>query len=108
MPDQSTVYVDDSPIHGKGLFARMDIPSGAVIGVVQGVPTDEDGDHVLWTDEDNGLLVQCDMRFINHSETPNAAYYDSLEVMALRDIRAGEEITHDYGAGWQELAADGQ
>jgi len=102
MPEETSIYVDDSPIHGKGLFARTDIPSGAVIGIVRGVPATEDGEHVLWTDADRGLLVQCNMRYINHSATPNAAYYDSLEVMALRDIRAGEEITHDYGAGWVE------
>ena len=30
------VYVDDSSIHGKGLFAKTLIPSGTVIGVIQG------------------------------------------------------------------------
>ena len=34
----SIVYVDDSPIHGKGLFAKSFIPAGMVIGVVRGNP----------------------------------------------------------------------
>ena len=99
---ETMVYVEDSPIHGKGLFAKNFIPAGTVIGVVQGEPTATDGDHVLWIDDENGFHVQCDLRFINHSDTPNAAYYDDLEVCAVRDIKPGEEITHDYGEGWLE------
>ncbi len=98
----SLVYVGDSPIHGKGLFAKDFIPAGTVIGIVQGEPTKTDGDHVLWVDDENGFLVKCDLRFINHSDTPNAAYYDDLEVCAVRDIEPGEEITHNYGEGWLE------
>lgn len=102
MMSDSIVYVDDSSIHGKGLFAKSFIPSGTVIGVAQGSPTTDNGDHVLWLDENSGFHVQCDLRYINHSDTPNATYYDNLEVCAIRDIQAGEEITHDYGAGWEE------
>ncbi|UCC57014.1 MAG: SET domain-containing protein-lysine N-methyltransferase [Gammaproteobacteria bacterium] len=98
----SIVYVDDSPIHGKGLFAKTFIPSGTVIGVARGSPTTTDGDHVLWIGENNGLHVLCDLRYINHSDAPNAAYYDNLDVCSTRNIEAGEEITHDYGAGWEE------
>lgn len=98
----SRVYVDDSPIHGKGLFAKDFIPADTVIGIVQGEPTKTDGEHVLWVDDENGFLVQCDLRFINHSDTPNAAYYDDLEVCAMRDIEPGEEITHNYGEDWLE------
>jgi len=90
------VYVDKSPIHGRGLFAKRDIPKGTVIGVVEGVPAKRNGPYVLWLSEAEGIRVQCELRYINHSDTPNAAYYDSLEVIALRDIRRGEEITHNY------------
>lgn len=102
MISDSIVYVDNSPIHGKGLFAKTFIPAGTVIGVAQGVPTSTDGDHVLWITEDDGFHVQCHLRYINHSDTANAAYYDNLEVCATRDIQVGEEITHNYGAGWEE------
>ncbi|MGD2074431.1 MAG: SET domain-containing protein [Gammaproteobacteria bacterium] len=94
------VYVDDSPIHGKGLFAKSLIPAGAVIGTLRGEYTSTDGDHVLWLDDDTGFLVQCQFRYINHSDEPNAAYYDDLQVCALRDILPGEEITHQYQADW--------
>ncbi|HFD81377.1 MAG TPA: SET domain-containing protein-lysine N-methyltransferase [Gammaproteobacteria bacterium] len=93
------VYVDDSPIHGKGLFARRFIPAGSLIGRIRGEPTTDDGAYVLWLDEKRGIRVQCDLRFINHSDRPNAVYYDTLEVCAVRDIQPGEEITHDYNQG---------
>lgn len=90
------VYVDESSIHGKGLFAKTHIVAGEVIGVASGEATDQDGPYVLWINDEIGLHVQCDMRFINHSDEPNACYYDNLEVCALKDIAPGEEITHNY------------
>ena len=55
-----------------------------------------DGAHVLWLDETRGVEVTCDLKYINHSDRPNACYYDDLSVVALRDIEPDEEITHDY------------
>ena len=34
--------------------------------------------------------------FINHSCEPNTGFLDQLQIVALRDITAGEEITYDY------------
>jgi uncharacterized protein len=92
----SAVYINDSPIHGKGLFANAFIPAGGVIGIFQGEYTTRDGDYVIWLDNQQGFLVHGDLRYINHSDEPNAVCYDTLEVCALRDIHRHEEITHDY------------
>jgi SET domain-containing protein len=89
-------FVDNSPIHGKGLFASVLIPAGEEIGAIEGEYTTTDGDHVLWIDEHTGIRVDCDLRYINHSDDPNAAYCDDLKVWALKDIHPGEEITHNY------------
>ena len=48
---KSLIYVDDSPIHGKGLFARRYIGAGELIGILDGAPTLTEGDEVLWLDE---------------------------------------------------------
>ncbi len=93
------VSVSASPIHGKGLFAKKPIHAGQVIGIARGRPTDIDGPHVLWLSDEQGFEVRCYLRYINHDDQPNAAYYDSLEVCALRDIAPGEEITHNYQSG---------
>lgn len=91
-------YVAASPIHGKGLFAGDDIESGTVIGWLEGKPSRRDGPYVLWLSETEGIEVQCRLKYINHADDPNACYYDDLSVVALRDIRRGEEITHDYNS----------
>ncbi|MFC1774321.1 SET domain-containing protein [Pseudomonadota bacterium] len=90
------VFVDDSQIHGKGLFAKTFIPAGEEIGTIEGEYTESDGDYVLWVNDQTGILVESDMRYINHSDNPNAAYYDDLTVYALKDINPGKEITHNY------------
>ena len=88
--------VQRSPIHGLGLFATEKIRKGKLIGRADGGQTTKDGPHVLWLNEQIGLKVQNELRFINHSPIPNAVYYDDATVVALRTIRKGEEITHDY------------
>ena len=93
--DQLT-YVSDSNIHGKGLFARLDIPRNTVIGAIQGKPWKRNGAHVIWLSETQGFKVSCDLKYINHADKPNACYYDDLSVVALRNIKANEEITHNY------------
>ena len=97
-PSNATTYVALSRIHGKGLFARTHIPAGSIIGWVEGVPKQSDGSYVLWLNEQEGIEVTCDLKYINHCDEPNACYYDDRSVMALRDILPNQEITHDYAS----------
>jgi SET domain-containing protein len=93
-----TVYISDSSIHGKGLFASCRIATGTVLGKIKGSPSQRDGSHVLWLSASEAIEVTCDLKYINHSDEPNACYYDDLSVVALRNIQAHEEITHDYAS----------
>lgn len=102
---KSLTYVANSNIEGLGLFATVYIPRGSIIGWLQGRPCDEDGSYVLWINDAEAILVECDLKYINHSDRPNACYYDDLSVVALRDILPREEITHDYsGSGPQDYS----
>jgi SET domain-containing protein len=95
------VYVKPSKIHGNGLFAKKKIKAGQVIGEINGKPTKKDGPHVLWVDNGmQGIKVQCIFKYINHKKRPNACYYDDMTVVALKDIKKDEEITHNYGEDW--------
>ncbi|MCG8670769.1 MAG: SET domain-containing protein-lysine N-methyltransferase [Pseudomonadales bacterium] len=98
------VVVGESKIHGKGLFAAKKIKEGDLLGALKCKPTKKDGAHVLWVDSGKNkgkkYKVVCDFKFINHSSDPNVAYYDDLTVVALKDIKKGEELTHHYGDEW--------
>lgn len=100
MKKKVLTYVTDSNIHGSGLFAQVLIPENTVIGFLEGKKTRQDGMYVLWLDENTGFEVSCDLKYINHSDEPNACYYDDKTVVALKDIQADEEITHNYEADW--------
>lgn len=90
------VYVKDSPIHGKGLFAARDLKEGESLGRLHGMMTKKEGTYVLWLNKRWGMEITNSFRFINHSADPNSALTDT-KVVALRDIPKDEEITHDYG-----------
>lgn len=95
------VRVDHSPIHGLGLFANIDLPAFTRVGTYEGEWTQEDGMHVLWVYDDEreqwmGIDGDNEMRFLNHSNEPNAEW-SGIELFTLRWIHAGEEITFDYG-----------
>ena len=98
------VFVDKSFIHGKGTFAKVGIAEGTHIGNYKGPTAKRDGRYVLWVDEGNGDWVGVSgknrLRYLNHSSSPNAEF-DGVELYALRDIEAGEEITFDYGEEWE-------
>jgi hypothetical protein len=78
------------------LFAAEFIEEGTFIGQVEGRDTEQDGPYVLWIDGLRGFEVTNDFKYVNHSPDANAAYFDDLTFMALRDIQPGEEITHNY------------
>lgn len=43
-------------------------------------------------------LPYDNLRFLNHSDTPNLQFDPATDqIIALRDIRAGEELLQDYG-----------
>lgn len=98
--------VKRSTIHGRGVFATESIHKGTCIGKYSGPKTHSDGSYVLWVPRCGGSLVGIkgtnSLRFVNHSRKPNAAFFD-VELIALRNITPGEEITFDYGLDWRDI-----
>lgn len=99
------VYVDTSPIHGRGVFARKTIKRGRRIGCYEGKKTKENDTYVLWTQDENGKDIGIDgrnmLKYLNHSDEPNAEFSDELELIAIRRIHPGDEITFHYGDDWE-------
>ena len=103
--------VRHSDIHGKGLFAREPVAALEVVAVK--------GGHVLSAAQWDALEptlgsaeIQVDddlfiapineshrdgsMLYTNHSCDPNIAIQGQIVFVAMRDIEAGEELTHDW------------
>jgi SET domain-containing protein len=103
--------VRPSAIHGRGVFARAAVRKGERLAIF--------GGEVMSIDEIDDLPesmqeypMQIEERFVlgsrsarraeatdlvNHSCAPNAGFRGQIFLVAMRTIRAGEEITFDYG-----------
>ena len=113
-----------SPIHGRGVFARVDLAPGEMlmeyrglrISRAQAAALDEEltlaGHTFLFTVNDSTLIDGSiggnSARWMNHSCEPNCLAQvhvnidgdearDKVLIETLRAIRAGEELTFDYG-----------
>ncbi len=101
-----------STIHGTGVFARSDIAEGTKVVEYVGERLEreeslrrrEDGNFFIFTVTDDfdidGAVDWNPARFINHSCAPNCEAQEEDEhiwVIAFRDIKAGEELSFNYG-----------
>jgi GNAT superfamily N-acetyltransferase len=106
----SRVYTADSPIHGTGVFSSVPFSPGEIILRIDDsrVVTDADpldpakGEfehHCDYLAGGKVVLMRSPERFINHRCDPNT-YIRRIAgdryVVALREIRPGDEITYDY------------
>lgn len=110
--------VHESPVHGRGVFARELIPAGTRIIEYTGEivdweeccrRTEEKGGpigHTFFFSLNNGMLIDGgaggnESRYINHSCEPNCEAEEDDDsrvfICSLRDIEAGEELNYNYG-----------
>lgn len=93
------VEVKPSSIHGMGVFATRVIQSGERIGRFHGLATDRLGPYTIGLREPTGEVRRYEMtgplRYLNHSTQPNGRLA-GFELIALRPIMIGEEVTIDY------------
>jgi len=93
------VTIGESPIHGLGVFACAEIEVDTeqnFYGLLTDTPTNYGFDF-----QERWFEPFPPFRYTNHSNEPNcevSVYPDcTFEIIALRDIAAGEELTIDYG-----------
>jgi uncharacterized protein len=104
--------IRSSPIHGAGLFARTDLPAGLrwieyvgrKIAKHESLALYQQNNPYIFSLGDDwdldGNSKENPARFINHSCNPNCQAEqdgDRIWITSLRPIRAGEELTYDYG-----------
>jgi SET domain-containing protein len=104
--------VRESKIHGRGLFATAHIAKDESVAVKGGHIVDrktlrEKISPVLGPVEiqiGDDLFIapmtkkerKLSMLYLNHSCDPNLGARGEITFVAMRDIRAGEELTHDW------------
>ena len=89
------LYKGKSRIHGNGLFTMHPIQKGEVIGEFDLAPAIYETMFTIWIDDDPFRALGV-LKYSNHSSKPNTEI-DFPEMIALRDIKSGEELTWDYG-----------
>jgi SET domain-containing protein len=104
--------VRESKIHGRGLFATADIGKGEIVAVKGGHIVDRKtlrekitprlGSVEIQIDDDLFIAPVTDeerelsMLYSNHSCDPNLGMRGEITFVAMRDIRADEELAHDW------------
>ncbi len=103
--------VKSSLIHGYGLFAKHPIRKGAVVAIKGGYVFDRKtldkiesriGPSYIQVEDDFyiGPLRKNDIKgvmiYSNHSCNPNIGVRGQITFVAIRNIKAGEELTHDW------------
>ena len=105
------IRVSEATLAGRGVVAVSDIARDEIVAIKAGhiVTRDEieavtraAGDLALQIEDDFYLAPRepadvDDMSvFINHSCEPNVGFRGQVVYVAMREIRAGEELCHDY------------
>ena len=114
------VYVGESPIHGKGIFISRNIKEGEKIMDIKGEVIDgdecerredeEDNVYIFWNGDDCFIdtAKTKKIKYINHNCDFNCDVVENekggLMLIAYRDVKAGEELTIDYG--YEEIYED--
>jgi SET domain-containing protein len=117
-PPASELYeVRPSHIHGMGVFARRDLaPEMRVLEYVgervskkESLRRRKEGNFFVFVVTEkfdiDGAVDWNPARFINHSCAPNCdarQEEDRIWIIARRDIRAGEELSFNYGYDLQD------
>ena len=104
--------VRESTIHGRGLFATADIAKDEIVAVKGGHIVDRETLRGKITPRLGPVEIQIDDQFFiapvtneeregsmlysNHSCDANLGMRGEITFVAIRDIRADEELTHDW------------
>ena len=124
---QTEVYcrLGISPVHGIGVFAIKDIPKGAkpLVSLIKikeysfskkeinklSASVRKEIRMFCYYDKDEYLIPSIGLNamnmafYMNHSKTPNVKYLKNNDIVALRKIKANEELFFDYDLAFGEV-----
>lgn len=102
-------------IQGRGVFAKKPIRKGEIVTVCGGIIINAEEcrelsrkrkeiyKHYLFQIEDDFYMLSAFKKddlevsdYINHSCSPNAGFRGQIIMVAMQNIKPGEEVTYDY------------
>lgn len=107
------IEVRSNSLAGRGIFATQLFKKGETIEICPCLKDDDNNftgtlaDYVFsYGDDKHSVLALGYCSLINHSDSPNCQWVwspyrkDMIMMVALRDIKPGEELLHSYGSDW--------
>ena len=116
------IYIANAESKGRGIYCKTDLPADVVIEIAPVIVMSEDDRKLLdktllhdyifeWT-PDGARMCCMALGYVpiyNHSYTSNCEYvmnYDeqTISILTMRPIPAGEELTINYNGDWDDNA----
>ena len=116
------IYIANAESKGRGIYCKTDLPADVVIEIVPVIVMSEDDRKLLdktllhdyifeWT-PDGARLCCMALGYVpiyNHSYTSNCEYVmnyeeQTISILTMRPIPAGEELTINYNGDWDDKA----
>jgi SET domain-containing protein len=90
--------IKPSKIHGIGRFTLLDIKKNSVVLILNGnITLRNDNNKTNMPVVGTGYVIECDQTYMNHDENGNLSLDGQILFRANTDIRAGSELTTNYG-----------
>ncbi len=108
MTNHLHIEVRNSPIHGKGVFALKPIAKGEILHQMKGkkvgffkclwliLTKQVQIDMPLQIDKNSYFILDKFSESFNHSCEPLCAITEKNEIIAIKNIEVGDELTYDY------------
>jgi len=104
-----TVAIGESKF-GKGIFAMKDLPaytnlfyiSGKEMNFEETIALASRESHAMQTDIRKYILVEPPFLYSNHSCDPNCGINEDFQLITIKPVAKGEELTWDYSTSMLE------
>ena len=116
------IYIANAESKGRGIYCKTDLPADVVIEIAPVIVMSEDDRKLLdktllhdyifeWTPDGAGMCCMAlgYVPIYNHSYTSNCEYVmnyeeQTISILTMRPIPAGEELTINYNGDWDDNA----
>ncbi len=102
-------YIVRQTENGKGVFTTTDIAAGSILAKISGTKINfEDSNNLekesysLQVDLDSYIVPHYPFFLLNHSCNPNCGINHNQELVTIKDIKKGQELTWDYSTSMLE------